>query len=99
MHDTTISFFQHPIPGNEGVEKLTKLIDTTSSKRGNLKPLPIANTIVPPVVLSKEPAEIPTVHGSMISDVTEILSAIKCREHVCSYFQTQEGAPNADLWS
>ncbi|CAG2213631.1 unnamed protein product [Mytilus edulis] len=49
-------------------------VDT--SGRENLKPLPKNYTIVPPVVLPKEPAEIPTVHGPIISDVTEIPSAL-----------------------
>ncbi|CAG2214125.1 unnamed protein product [Mytilus edulis] len=44
----------HPVPGNVGVERLTIPIDSTVSKRENLKPLPKAYTIVPPVVLPKE---------------------------------------------
>ncbi|CAC5369680.1 unnamed protein product [Mytilus coruscus] len=44
--------------------------------RENLKPLPENYTIVPPVVLPKEPAEIPTVRGPMISSGTEIPSAL-----------------------
>ncbi|CAC5409047.1 unnamed protein product [Mytilus coruscus] len=58
------------------MERLTIPIDTTSSQRENLKPLPEHYTIVPPVVLPKEPAEIPTVHGPMISDGTEIPRAL-----------------------
>ncbi|VDI23212.1 Hypothetical predicted protein [Mytilus galloprovincialis] len=56
LHGTAISLFQHPVPGNVGVERLTIPIDSTVSKRENLKPLPKAYTIVPPVVLPTEPA-------------------------------------------
>ncbi|VDH99471.1 Hypothetical predicted protein [Mytilus galloprovincialis] len=54
LHGTVISLFQHPVPGNVGVERLTIPIDSTVSKRENLKPLPKAYTIVPPVFLRKE---------------------------------------------
>ncbi|VDI50438.1 Hypothetical predicted protein [Mytilus galloprovincialis] len=40
LHGTAISLFQHPVPGNVGVERLTIPIDSTVSKRENLKPLP-----------------------------------------------------------
>lgn len=45
FHYTVISLFQHPIPGNEGVERLTIPIDSTSSKRESLKLLPKTYTI------------------------------------------------------
>ncbi|CAG2223289.1 unnamed protein product [Mytilus edulis] len=67
LHGTAISLFQHPSQDNYGtVRAMTSIIENV--KRDTIKPLPERYSVVPPVVLPKEPTAIPSVDSLLFSE-------------------------------
>ena len=69
LYGTAISLFQHPAADNLGTEREVICI-SENVKRDNIKPLPERYSVVPPVILPKEPAAVPAMDGPLISDST-----------------------------
>ncbi|CAG2257814.1 unnamed protein product [Mytilus edulis] len=67
LHGTAISLFQHPSQDNYGtVRAMTSISENV--KRDTIKPLPERYSVVPPVVLPKEPTAIPSVDSLLFSE-------------------------------
>ncbi|KAH3818736.1 hypothetical protein DPMN_120461 [Dreissena polymorpha] len=65
LHGTAISLFQHPEVDNLGTDREGIFINE-NLKRDNIKPLPERYSIVPPVILPKEPAAVPLLEGRLM---------------------------------
>lgn len=67
LHGTAISLFQHPSVDNHGIKRVTACI-SEKVKRENIKELPESYSVVPPVILPKEPSAIPSVDSLLFSE-------------------------------
>ncbi|KAH3891429.1 hypothetical protein DPMN_015529 [Dreissena polymorpha] len=65
LHGTAISLFQHSKVDNLGTDREGIFINE-NLKRDNIKPLPERYSIVPPVILPKEPAAVPLLEGPLM---------------------------------